>query len=680
MRDFGCNVHGGRRDSITRSSPSPTGRRDSLAPQPLPPLLLTSAPYTNGHAMANGAPVPPPRKSLSQKLSAASSQRQPNHNHVETSSAAQSPFVAAKRTAFPSSQQQPPVTRSASAYTLNRAAQLRMHARESVERSAPAATVQRRQSFAAADSRANVKRNSWTPAAGSTLHHPSAFPSMLRGFINNPPPATQSQSAWDVRGIGTSTLPRRTPSDGVRVGVPSLSTTNLRRRESLNVGRRPTSAFVPVATASPTRRDSFGGSSFINNNLNTSGPAPASSGGHQVRRDSFGSTHSRGDSADLKQGDLRRQSFGGSLYLRPDSTGNAGLVRRDSFGSQNLRREPLNNGTSAGSSVFLRADSAGNANLVRRDRRDHHGGSQTLRRDSLNNSSRSIYVQQSPKRESSLGPAAPVAHHMRRDSFGSQHVLLARRDSTASRASVPRDYVSERAQPQTCAIRGHNQINSIFGKASDSVDSPATAPKASRKPSNSILRKDSFKSSKKHVSYEDDNHSDVDTVDASAAKDAELLVEVTHQLTAANLSKHSTILEENLLNERQKSLVKKLSFEETTANGGQPMNMRSLVVPRRDRRDSAGSVGSTSAYLAARRISMDSLDTRRNSWAGRRGSQASSTEIESDKEVRWRVGAIAVKVSECVFAINRCEIVIEFSYREAQTRGLNWCMLYENVC
>lgn len=400
--------------------------------------------------------------------------------------------------------------------------------------------------------------------------------------------------------------------------------------------------------------------------------------GGQGRRDSIGSTLSRGDSADLRSGDLRRQSFGGSLYLRPDSTGTAGLVRRDSFGSQGLRREPLNNGAVAGSSVFLRADSAGNANLVRRDRRDHLGGSQTLRRDSLSNSSRSIYVQQSPKRESSLGPSAPSAH--RRDSFGSQHLLLARRDSTASRASVPRDYVSERVQPPACAIRGHNQINSIFEKASDTLDATATAPKVARKPSNSILRKDSFKSSKKHVSYEDDNHSDVDTVDASTAKDAELLAEVTHQLTAANLSKHSTILEENLLSERQKSLAKKLSFEETTANGGQPTNMRSLVVQRRDRRDSAGSVGSMSAYLAARRISMDSLDARRNSWAGRRGSQASSTEIESDKEVRWSVGGNVSAVSQCVFAINRCEIVIEFSYLEAFELVACYKGTHELVC
>lgn len=531
--------------------------------------------------------------------------------------------------------------RSASAYTLNRAAQLRMHARESGDRSVPAPPVQRRQSFAAA------KRNSWTPSAAagppatstSTLQHPSAFPSMLRGFINNPPPATQSQSAWDVRGIGTSTLPRRTPSDG-RAGGPSagksVSTTNLRRRDSLNVGSRQSSTVVgaPSATASPTRRDSFGGASFISNNLSASGPA--------TRRDSFGSTLSRGDSADLKLGDLRRQTFGGSLYLRPDSTGTAGLVRRDSFGSQNLRRESVNNGPAAGSSVYLRADSAGNANLVRRDRRDQHGGSQSLRRDSLNNSSRSIYMQLSPRRESSLGPNASFASHpLRRDSVGASNVQLGRRDSTASsRASVPRDYVSGRAQPAqyTCAIRGHNEINRIFEK-SDSVDAaPLRSSTASRKPSNSILRKDSFKSSKKHVSYEDDNQADVDTVDAATtARDAELLAEVTHQLTAANLSKHSTILEENLLSERQKSLAKKLSFEETAANGDQPTHLRSLVVHRRDRRDSAGSAGSTAAYLAARRISMDSLDTRRNSWAGRRGSQSSSTEIESDKEVRFGV-------------------------------------------
>lgn len=351
----------------------------------------------------------------------------------------------------------------------------------------------------------------------------------------------------------------------------------LRRRETF--GQRDTQSQAR-STTTLNRRESFGSNKFIDNHL-----------GNTQRRDSFGSTLSRGDSLDLKlskrdsydgRGDLRRQSFGGSLYLRPDSSGSAGLTRRDSFGSQNLRNETgvLNNGTS----VFLRADSAGAGNMIRRD---SLSGSQQLRRD--------------------------VSYLLRRDSLASQNQ---RRDSVNNnnyqyRSSVPRDYVSKSVDHRdghsdACAINNNNNHNHHHHHNHDTP----------RRTTASILRKDSMKHNKKHVSYESD------TVDSPLNH----LDALGHQLTAANLTKHSTIMEENIKNERMKSLAKKLSFDEDaariiTSNGPS------------SRRERSGSTGSEvgNGYLASRRISVDSLDTRRNSWQ-RRGSH-SSADLDLAKEM-----------------------------------------------
>lgn len=633
VRDLDCDLHGDAPLENGAANHLFAKRRDSLS---LAPNITNGT--TNGDRIANGivpqpssaadvAPVPPPRRptktTSSHHISAAASQ--------ENAPTPLSQFVA-KRTPFPVSSVQTsaaaatpaPVLRSFSAYTLNRAAQLRMQ-RDSVDRSPEASVshksrngIQRGQSFAGADR----KRSSWTPSAVPAtnlphvppqLQHPSAFPSMLRGS-----PAPQTQSSWDVRGIRRVSAATEAPaaSPATALGPKSVSTTNLRRRESLST---------------PRRRDS----AFISNNLqNGSG-------------DGTGNGYPGGSSTQLSSAgvnDLRRQSFGGGLYLRPAAAvSTSSLTRRDSFGSQNLRGQrsgadgaataQLNNG---GSSVFLRSDSAGQGNLVRRDR---YGGSQTtLRRDSINTlmgSNRSINL-------NSMTSSASSAHQ-RRDSFGSQNLAhLVRRDSVSSqRASVPRDYVSS----GPCAIRSHNMMNGLFDRApGDSVDGhyAAATVRSVGKPANSILRKDSFKTSKKHVSYEDDAAHD--TVDAAATKTtpsplsttSNLLAEVQQQLTAANLSKHSTIMEENLLSdERQKKgLAKKLSFEETN---------HATAATRRERTNSTGSTGSASYANAGRRISMDSLDARRNSWTtpvtifggARRGSQTSTVDAEDlEKEVR----------------------------------------------
>lgn len=428
---------------------------------------------------------------------------------------------------------------------------------------------------------------------------------MLRATSVQP----QSKSQLDIRSTNSNTLNKRdnfgsaatlnpankysigksTPSLSPKVTLPpSKSITSaaapqrpLRRRETL--GQRDTQSQAR-SSVTLNRRESFGSNKFIDNHLGN---------GHQ-RRDSFGSTLSRGDSLDLKlskrdsydgRGDLRRQSFGGSLYLRPDSSGSASLARRDSFGSQNLRTETgvLNNGTS----VYLRADSAGAANLIRRD---SLSGSQQLRRD--------------------------VSNLLRRDSLASQNQ---RRDSIASvnnnnnninyRSSVPRDYVSKSVDHRdghsdACAINNNNNHQ-------HSHHSPYDSP---RRSTGSILRKDSMKHNKKHVSYEGD------TVDSPLNH----LDALGHQLTTANLTKHSTIMEENIKNERMKNLAKKLSFDEDAAR------VISTVGNRRERSGSTGSeVGN--GHLDSRRISVDSLDTRRNSWQ-RRGSH-SSADLDLAKEL-----------------------------------------------
>lgn len=465
---------------------------------------------------------------------------------------------------------------------------------------------------------------------------------MLRSFSGQP----QSKSQLDIRGNGLSkrdsfgSAATLNSSTRYNTASPNKLNSSPTAKPTLSPSKSNTTLSSPLSQTAPkrplrrrdtlrerdtqsqtrstlNRRESFGSNTFIANQLG--GP----------RRDSFGSTLSRGDSLDLKlskrdsfdgRGDLRRQSFGGSLYLRPDSTGSTNLIRRDSFGSQNLRKESSPGVLNNGSSVFLRADSSGAGNLIRRD---SLGGSQHLRRDSLHN------PLGSNKLSSFSSKPLGSTNLLRRDSLGSQSQVL-RRDSLASnnsknnyqyRASVPRDYVSKSqsvdrdGHTDSCAVNqgGHHHPEQPHRKAS-------------------ILRKDSIKSTKKHVSYEED------TVDSSLKENhlnRASIDSLAHQLTAANLTKHSTIMEENLKNERMKSLAKKLSFDEDAAR------IISTGGTRRERTNSTGSAGS--AYLASRRISVDSLDTRRNSWQ-RRGSH-SSADIDFTRDILTENGVSYTRIN-----------------------------------
>lgn len=276
----------------------------------------------------------------------------------------------------------------------------------------------------------------------------------------------------------------------------------------------------------------------------------------------------------------RRESFGSTHLHRRDSYGSAATLlhspRRDSFGGSTLSR---------GDSLDL--------NLKKRD--SFNGAATDLRRQSFGSS---LYLRPDSAGQTNL---------IRRDSFGSQNL---RRDSLL-RASVPRDYVATNNRPlliqSECRVQGHNgahAINGLFADANTAV-----------KQTNSILRKDSVMRNAAVAATA------VDGVGVATKSDKENST-IGHKLTVANLTKHVTILEENM-NSAERSmgkvaLAKKLSFDEDNLSNGSG----------RDRKNSYGSTGS---YLASRRISIDSLEQqRRNScdrtlFGGRRGSQASSS-------------------------------------------------------
>lgn len=153
---------------------------------------------------------------------------------------------------------------------------------------------------------------------------------------------------------------------------------------------------------------------------------------------------------------------------------------------------------------------------------------------------------------------------IRRDSFGSQGI---RRDSFSTARTTspfPRDYVSK------------------------SIDGTTKSNTPTRHEPNSILRKNSSKDDDFGRLFNKEN--------------------VSHKLTAANLTKHVTILENNG-NDTQGN-----GTEKSTDGDGDNTSSYS----GRDRRDSSGSLGS---YLVSRRVSIDSLDPRRGN--NRRASYAS---------------------------------------------------------
>lgn len=237
----------------------------------------------------------------------------------------------------------------------------------------------------------------------------------------------------------------------------------------------------------------------------------------------------------------------------------AKVNRRDSFGSMSLR----NNDFDSTKRYSISGSSSGNNGL----RRESFGGSMYLRKDSAGNT-----------------------NLIKRDSFGSQGLKgnglnsLSQKDLTILRnySTMPRDYVK--------VVVDNNKSNL-------------------KKEINSILRKDSFKSvnNNKHVYIEDKVENILNNKENYKENEKKKNV----VLTKENLTKHVTLLEnENNYNNNKTDYVKKEL--NTEIDGKESLG-------RRDSSDSYGSVG----YGTNRRISIDSLDVRRNSW-GRRSSQGSS--------------------------------------------------------
>lgn len=250
------------------------------------------------------------------------------------------------------------------------------------------------------------------------------------------------------------------------------------------------------------------------------------------------------------------------------------LSRKDSYGSTHqLRRTDSSNGGAATPTALHRKDSSGSTVLNRRDsfgtnylsRKDSNGsilsrkdsnGSVLSRKDSTDFKSNKRDSLNDDFRRLSFGNSI----YLRPDSSGGTN--LVRRDSYGRKDSlkshrIPRDYVSKIFEYKYYEPNANGTNGTIS-------------------PENSILRKtDSDQTNKENLNSD---------------------------LTTANLSKHVTIWEKD--------------GDETTTTPSS-VHVDSTVVVQHGRRDSSGSL---SNYLANRRISVDSLDVRRNS---RRGSTAS---------------------------------------------------------
>lgn len=271
----------------------------------------------------------------------------------------------------------------------------------------------------------------------------------------------------------------------------------------------------------------------------------------------------------------------------PEPTPHRPLSRKDSYGSTNqLRRSdstasnsftaapnPLTRKDSSGSSTLNRRDSYGSSYLTRKD----SNGSVLSRKDSgdFNKSTKRDSLNDDFRRLS-FGSSI----YLRPDSSGATNLVrrdsLGRRDSNKSQR-IPRDYVSKVLEYKSALGSNGNTNDNVNGTANDNGIQDIS----------SILRKTS-------------------TTDIDPQTNKENL---NSDLTAVNLSKHVTIWENN---DGANDLV----------------NVEKYLRGRRD------SNGSLSNYLASRRISIDSLDVRRNS---RRGSTASGdiniTAINDDDEV-----------------------------------------------
>lgn len=253
------------------------------------------------------------------------------------------------------------------------------------------------------------------------------------------------------------------------------------------------------------------------------------------------------------------------------------LSRKDSYGSTHQLRS---NGGAATPTALHRKDNSGSSTLNRRDsfgtnylsRKDSNGSSVLLRKDSNGS-----VLSRKDSSEFKSNKRDSLNDDFRRLSFGNSIYL--RPDSAGNTNLVRRDSFGRKDSLKSYRIP-RDYVSKIFEYKSDPI---ANGTNGTASPEHSILRKtDSDQTNKENFNTD---------------------------LTTANLSKHVTIWEKD---------------------GDETSNVENNV--GHSRRDSSGSL---SNYLANRRISVDSLDVRRNS---RRGSTASgdinlSSIIDESQEV-----------------------------------------------
>lgn len=130
----------------------------------------------------------------------------------------------------------------------------------------------------------------------TSIEHPSAFPSLLRA---------------------TSTTP--TPAPAAAAPAPTTRASSLSRKDSFG-------------STSVTRKDSFGSSSVTRKDSTASTTLQRRDSGVAFgRRESSSGFKLNGNKRDSFHEDFRRLSFGNSVFLRPDSSGETNLIRRDSL-------------------------------------------------------------------------------------------------------------------------------------------------------------------------------------------------------------------------------------------------------------------------------------------------------------------------------------------------------------
>lgn len=170
------------------------------------------------------------------------------------------------------------------------------------------------------------------------LEHPSAFPSMLRsaGATGSATPVTETRASSLSRkdSFGSTSQPRK----------DSSGSTTLQRRDS------------GVAFG---RKDSTQGFKLNGN-----------------KRDSF-------------HEDFRRLSFGNSLFLRPDSSGETNLIRRDSLGtakSNKIPRDYVSKALDQGGNIVVNstASSKPEVSILRKDSLDKENDGSKLTTANLN--------------------------------------------------------------------------------------------------------------------------------------------------------------------------------------------------------------------------------------------------------------------------------------------------------